>query len=122
MRQERGRKREPDCLKTNIPNWNNDLYYKIGEYAHKDLGVSSEEFNQVSDHRLITALWKAMQFDQAKQVAAKKKVKPSATKTLSGSKADSTKALNQRAPEDPGAFEKTGTVDDAAAALLNRMK
>lgn len=109
-------------LKTNIPNWNNDLYYKIGEYA-QGLGVSGEEFNKVSDHRLITALWKAMQFDQAKQVAAKKKVKPSATKTLSGSKADSTKAVeSESARKTRERLRKTGTVDDAAAALLNRMK
>lgn len=109
-------------LKTNIPNWNNDLYYKIGEYA-QGLGVSGEEFNKVSDHRLITALWKAMQFDQAKQVAAKKKVKPSATKTLSGSKADSTKAVeSESARKTRERLRKTGTVDDAAAALLNRMQ
>lgn len=109
-------------LKTNIPNWNNDLYYKIGEYA-QGLGVSGEEFNQVSDHRVITALWKAMQFDQAKQVAAKKKVKPSATKTLSGSKADSTKAVeSERARKTREKLSKTGSVEDAAAALLNRMK
>ena len=108
-------------LKTNIPNWNNDLYYKIGEYA-QGLGVSGEEFNKVSDHRLITALWKAMQFDQAKQVAAKKKVKPSATKTLSGSKADSTKAVeSESARTTRERLRKTGSVDDAAAALLNRM-
>ena len=109
-------------LKTNIPNWSNDLYYKIGEYA-QGLGVSGEEFNKVSDHRLITALWKAMQFDQAKQVAAKKKVKPSATKTLSGSKADSTKAVeSESARKTRERLKKTGSVDDAAAALLNRMK
>jgi hypothetical protein len=109
-------------LKTNIPNWNNDLYYKIGEYA-QGLGVSGEEFNEVSDHRVITALWKAMQFDQAKTVAAKKKVKPSATKTLSGSKADSTKAVqSESARKTRERLRKTGTVDDAAAALLNRMK
>lgn len=109
-------------LKTNIPNWNNDLYYKIGEYA-QGLGVSGEEFNEVSDHRVITALYKAMQFDQAKQVAAKKKVKPSATKTLSGSKADSTKAVeSESARKTRERLRKTGTVDDAAAALLNRMK
>lgn len=109
-------------LKTNIPNWNNELYYRIGEYA-QGLGVSSEEFNQVSDHRLITALWKAMQFDQAKQVTAKKKVKPSPTKTLSGSKADSTKAVqSESARKTRERLRKTGSVDDAAAALLNRMK
>lgn len=109
-------------LKTNIPNWNNDLYYKIGEYA-QGLGVSGEEFNKVSDHRLITALWKAMQFDQAKQVTAKKKAKSSPTKTLSGSKADSTKAVeSESARKTRERLRKTGSVDDAAAALLNRMK
>jgi hypothetical protein len=109
-------------LKTNIPNWNNDLYYKIGEYA-QGLGVSGEEFNKVSDHRLITALWKAMQFDQAKQVTAKKKAKSSPTKTLSGSKADSTKAVqSESARKTRERLRKSGTVDDAAAALLNRMK
>ena len=109
-------------LKTNIPNWNNDLYYQIGEYA-QGLGVSGEEFNKVSDHRLITALWKAMQFDQAKQVTAKKKAKSSPTKTLSGSKADSTKAVqSESARKTRERLRKSGTVDDAAAALLNRMQ
>jgi hypothetical protein len=109
-------------LKTNIPNWNNDLYYQIGEYA-QGLGVSGEEFNKVSDHRLITALWKAMQFDQAKRVTAKKKAKSSPTKTLSGSKADSTKAVqSESARKTRERLRKSGTVDDAAAALLNRMK
>ena len=53
-------------LKSTIPNWNNDLYYSIGEYATGSLGVSTEEFNEVHDHRMITALYKAMQFDKAK--------------------------------------------------------
>jgi hypothetical protein len=110
-------------LKTNIPNWNNDLYYKIGDYAQKELGVGAEEFNQVADHRIITALHKAMLFDQAKQVTAKKKIKPSPTKTLSGGKADSSKAVqSESARKTRERLRKTGTVDDAAAALLNRMK
>jgi hypothetical protein len=108
-------------LKSSIPNWNNDLYYKIGNYA-QGLGVSGEEFNKVSDHRLITALWKAMQFDQAKTVTAKKKIKPSATKTLSGSKADSTKAVETESTRvTRERLKKTGSVNDAAAALLSRM-
>lgn len=108
-------------LKSSIPNWNNDLYYKIGDYA-QGLGVSGEEFNAVSDHRLITALWKAMQFDQAKTVTAKKKIKPSATKTLSGSKADSTKAVETESNRvTRERLKKTGSVNDAAAALLSRM-
>lgn len=110
-------------LKTNIPNWSNDLYYKIGDYAQKELGVEADEFNQVTDHRVITALYKAMQFDQAKQVTAKKKIKPSPTKTLSGGKADSSKAVqSESARKTRERLRKTGSVDDAAAALLNRMK
>jgi hypothetical protein len=110
-------------LKTNIPNWNNDLYYAIGEYAQKDLGVSSEEFNQVADHRIITALYKAMQFDQAKTVAAKKKIKASPTKTLSGGKADATKATESESSRKASErLRKTGRVEDAAAVILNRIK
>jgi len=70
-------------LKSTIPNWNNDLYYSIGEYATQSLGVTSEEFNEVHDHRMITALYKAMQFDQAK-VKTQKKVKASAKKNFVG--------------------------------------
>ena len=110
-------------LKTNIPGWNNDLYYSIGQYAQKDLGVSSEEFNQVADHRIITALYKAMQFDQAKTVAAKKKIKASPTKTLSGGKADATKATQSESSRKANErLRKTGRVEDAAAVILNRIK
>jgi len=110
-------------LKTNIPNWSNDLYYSIGEYAQKDLGVSSEEINQVADHRIITALYKAMQFDQAKTVAAKKKIKASPTKTLSGGKADATKATQSESSRKASErLRKTGRVEDAAAVILNRIK
>ena len=75
-------------LKSTIPNWSNDLYYEIGDYAQKELGVSSDEFNNIADHRSITAMWKAMQYDRAKTVTTEKKVKASPQKTLSGSKAD----------------------------------
>jgi len=110
-------------LKTRIPNWNNDLYYRIADYAQKDLGVTSEEFNQVADHRIITALWKAMQFDQAKTVAAKKKIKASPTKTLSGGKADATKAEDSESYRKASdRLRKTGRVEDAAAVILNRIK
>jgi hypothetical protein len=110
-------------LKTNIPGWNNDLYYKIGEYAQKDLGVTSEEFTEVADHRMITALYKAMQFDRAKQVTAKKKIKASPTKTLSGGKADASKATeSDTSRKQRERLKRTGRIEDAAAVILNRMK
>mgnify|MGYP000722172274 CR=1 FL=1 len=106
-------------LKSTIPNWNNDLYYSIGEYATQSLGVTSEEFNEVHDHRMITALYKAMQFDQAK-VKTQKKVKASAKKTLSGKKGepkDLGKKENNRKSRER--LKKSGRMEDAVQALLN---
>lgn len=108
-------------LKSTIPNWSNDLYYEIGDYAQKELGVSSDEFNNIADHRSITAMWKAMQYDRAKKVTTEKKVKASPQKTLSGSKADANKVNSgetYRKARDN--LRKTGSMDAAVQALLNR--
>lgn len=107
-------------LKSTIPNWNNDLYYSIGAYAKESLGVSAEEFNDVHDHRTITALYKAMQFDRAK-TETKKKVKASPKKTLSGKKADPTNLGKQdKFRKSRDRLKKSGKMDDAVQALLNR--
>ena len=106
-------------LKSTIPNWNNDLYYAIGEYAVDSLGVTREEFNDVHDHRMITALYKAMHFDQAK-AKTQKKVQASAKKTLSGNKgepADLGSKEKQRKARDR--LKKSGRMEDAVQALLN---
>lgn len=110
-------------LKSTIPNWSNDLYYEIGDYAQKELGVSSDEFNNIADHRSITAMWKAMQYDRAKTVTTEKKVKASPQKTLSGSKADANKVNSgesYRKARDN--LRKTGSMDAAVQALLNRKR
>ena len=107
-------------LKSTIPNWNNDVYYSIGEYAKDTLGVSSEEFNGITDHRSITAMYKAMQFDRAK-TETQKKVKASPKKTLSGKKAepaDLGKKETYRKARDR--LKKSGRMEDAVQALLNR--
>ena len=108
-------------LKSTIPNWNNKLYYSIGDYAAKSLGVTSEEFNEVHDHRMITALYKAMQFDQAK-TDTQKKLKATPKKTLSGKKAepkDLGKKENERKARDR--LKKSGSMGDAALALSYRI-
>jgi hypothetical protein len=108
-------------LKSTVPNWSNDLYYRIGEYAQKSLGVSADEFNNIADHRSIIAMYKAMQFDQAKKVSAEKKVKASPGKTLSGAKADAKKvSRTETYRKTRERLKKSGSMDDAVAALLNR--
>lgn len=111
-------------LRTSIPGWNNDLYGQIGEYAQQELGFKPEEFNNIADHRAITSIWKAMQYDKGRKVATEKTVKVAPTKTLSNKKAAPTKAVvtrkaNQQARE---RLRQTGKVDDAVALLVNRMR
>ena len=108
-------------LKSTIPNWSNELYYKIGEYAQAEMGVSADEFNNIADHRSINALYKSMLFDQAKKVSAEKKVKASPKKTLSGNKADASKVQEKESfRKSRDRLRKSGSMDDAVAALLNR--
>jgi hypothetical protein len=69
---------------------------------------------------MITALYKAMKFDQAKSVT-QKKVKASPKKTLSGKKAepkDLGKKDNYRKSRER--LKKSGSMEDAVQALLNK--
>lgn len=107
-------------LKSTIPNWSNDVYYSIGEYAQNSLGVTQEEFNSITDSRSITAMYKAMLFDQAK-AETKKKVNSSPKKTLSGKKADPENIGKQeKYRKSRERLRKSGSMDDAVQALLNR--
>ena len=109
------------ALKSTIPNWSNDLYYEIGEYSRENLGVTTAEFNEVYDHRTITALWKAMQFDKAK-VETRKKIKATPKNTLSGKRSEPKslgKKENYRKARER--LKNSGSMDDAAKALLNHI-
>ena len=104
-------------LKATIPNWSNDLYEEIGKYA-KTQGVDADEFADIIDHRLITVLHKAQQFDKAKKVT-KKKIASSPKKTLTGGKA-TTKPANQKTKKAMKRLSQSGSMDDALDALMNR--
>ena len=47
-----------DILKASIPNWGNDLYAKIGEFATEKLGFNAEQFSEITDHRIISLIYK----------------------------------------------------------------
>ena len=104
-------------LKATIPNWSNDLYSGIGDYA-KTQGVNAEEFAEIIDPRLITVLHKASQFDQATKVT-KKKIQSSPKKTLTGGKA-TTKPANQKSKKAMKRLSQSGSMEDALEALMNR--
>jgi hypothetical protein len=66
-------------LKGRIPNWNNQLYSDVRDYAVNNCSMSKEEVDNLADWRYIEPIYKAMQFDRGKQVATQKKAKPSAS-------------------------------------------
>ena len=58
-------------LQHQIPNWGNETYGKIREFAQTNYDYSEEDFNQIVDWRQMKALHDAMQADQVKQSSAK---------------------------------------------------
>tara|TARA_R110002153_G_scaffold57817_4_gene158810 strand:+ start:740 stop:1738 length:999 start_codon:yes stop_codon:yes gene_type:complete len=104
-------------LKSTIPNWSNELYSSIGNYA-ESLGVDRKEFNTVTDHRLITALYKAQQYDQAKAKTTKK-LKSTPKKTLSSTVAPESKKTRstKASKESRQRLRTSGKMDDAVDAL-----
>jgi hypothetical protein len=111
-------------LKSTIPGWSNDLYAQIGDYAQQELGFKPEEFNNIADHRAISSIWKAMQYDKGRKVATEKTVKVAPTKTLSDKKAAKAKVVHNRheMQKAKSRLRETGKVDDAVALLVNRMR
>nr|BAR33235.1 scaffolding protein [uncultured Mediterranean phage uvMED] len=106
-------------LKATIPNWSNELYAKIGQYAASQ-GIDQAEFKQIVDPRLITVLHNSMLFDGAKQVT-KKKIAKSPKKTLSGSKS-APKSSNQRGKKAMQRLQKSGSMEDALEVYVNRQR
>lgn len=47
-----------DILKSTIPDWGNELYGQLAEFATTELDFSSEEFGNITDHRVITMIYK----------------------------------------------------------------
>lgn len=68
-------------LKLTIPNWSNELYGQVRNYAVEQ-GFTADEFNRIADHRVIRALHAQMQLDSGKSVVTDKLAKPSASKHI----------------------------------------
>lgn len=50
-----------DILKTTVPDWGNELYGSLREFAVNSLDFSSKEFDDITDHRIISLIhrdWK----------------------------------------------------------------
>jgi len=47
-----------DILKSTIPNWGNELYGQLAEFATTELDYSPEEFGEITDHRVIRMIYR----------------------------------------------------------------
>ena len=115
--------KEREALAQAIPAWKDSAKWaadraRIREYGAR-LGWSDEELSGVTDHRAVTVLYKAMQFDEAmtrrpspataQKQAAPAPVRPGSQRTAPRPVSDLTRAKQRLA--------KTNSVRDAAAVL-----
>ncbi|MCD6674847.1 MAG: hypothetical protein LT106_18595 [Burkholderiaceae bacterium] len=110
-------------LSREIKDWSPDTSKALTQYA-RSLGFSDSELSQVSDARVVLLLHKAQQFDALKSSAAStvKRVSTPA-KTLKTAAAGTTQSINKASADDAmKRLSRTGTVADAAAALLARAR
>ena len=103
-----------------IPNWSNDTYNSIRDFAIEQ-GMNAEVVNTLVDPAAIKIIHMAMSFKKAKDVAVKKVVKAIPKKVITGKTSSSgTSAKDAKASKARQKLKQTGSVDDAAAALMAR--
>jgi hypothetical protein len=108
-----------EVLTKNIPGWNQKMYEDMRAYAVSK-GMPEHVVNSVVEASALEMMYKAMQYDKAKQVVTKKVNKTPAkvlktTKavTTTSNKADKSAKAKQR-------LQRSGSTDDAADLFLSR--
>ena len=119
--------REGQALKMKLPdmadpNKAKKLNADIRNYATESLGLSEQEARGISDHRLVLALHKAMQFDnmhQGELTAAKKKLQKSPKRAMRAGQ-PKTQAQRQKATREAqmSKLKQTGKVEDALGLIM----
>ena len=107
-------------LQQEVPNWSNNLYNDIRAYAVGQ-GLPQEQVDQYVDPVVIQILHKSMMYDQGKQVATTKKLKPQ-KRVLKSKKAPPTKQAvrSQKEKELAAKAANSSDPDDAVALIMSR--
>lgn len=128
--QEATKEAAAECVKVleeHLPEWGNELYSDIREYAVKS-GLPKEQVDQYTDPQVIMLINKARLYDQSKQSAKSKKAKAKLSKSKSGKKVLSSK----KAPPSRKSIQKAKQqkqldglssakdLDDIADVLMSR--
>ncbi len=102
-----------------IPNWSQETYDNIREYAVRN-GMPKEIVNNIVDPVIIKALWKAMTYDNGKSVATVKKTKAPKKVLKSKASAETQRFANTDGKKAMQKLRSSGSRDDAANAFLSR--
>lgn len=115
-----------DCLKAiqnpesphHIADWSPDVYRDLRGFAVQQ-GIPGEAMDTETSPAVLKILHMAMQYSKAQQVATKKLTKASPKKTMASKEApgrdDGERSVKTR-------FAKSGSLEDAAALLLQRSR
>lgn len=108
-----------EVLQESIPDWNEQTYGKIRTYAI-DSGLEVETVNQIIHPSAVQMIYKAMMYDAAKKVATTKKgqVPSKVLKTTKPTTSSSIK--DARSGKAEQRLARTGSLDDAASAMMAR--
>ena len=116
-----------EALTRALPEWADETtratqQKQIGEYLLAN-GYQAEELRELYDHRALLVARKAMLYDQMQKQSkdAKQKVKKLPKVLKPGRKASQKQRLSSKLKAKQTRLKKTGSVDDAAALLLERM-
>ena len=103
-----------EILKSEIPNWSNDLYGEILKDAVKLYGFKAEEVNAITDHRAIKVLHDARQYQalKAKPIVDKRSV-PNAPKVVKPGAGEKPEASAEKWKEGMAKLDKSGRKEDA---------
>ena len=64
-----------ETLKTLVPEWSNEMYGELREFAG-NYGMTSEEFNRIADHRPILMMLDAMKFHKSRRSPVTRRPSP----------------------------------------------
>jgi len=102
-----------------IKGWGPDLYAQIREHAVEN-GMAPETFNNIVDVPSLKLLYNAYRYDKAKKVALQKKATAPKKVLTSTASADTTRFNEDKGKVSVERLKKTGSKEDAVAAILAR--
>lgn len=116
--------REQEALLSAVPDWNEDLRQGVNGFVAKQYGYTEEELNQVFDHRQVRVALDAMRYHElkAKTDAATQKVREAPKMQKPGKPKKKMSVETQAMLNARKRFQKSGSMEDAAALIQQRLK